>query len=239
MTNITYPGAFIAGLASFLSPCVLPLLPSYVSFITGLSFDELKESDPKKVKKLTFINSLLFIAGFSVVFISMGASSSYLGNLLASHQDIIRIVGGIIIIIFGFYVMGIIKIGFLSREIKLHPRKHPAGYFGSFLIGMTFAAGWTPCIGPILGAILITAATSGTTLYGFKLLLVYSIGLGLPFFITSMAINTFLIHIQIVYRYMKSIMITSGLLLIAFGVLLLTDNLALISGILSDLNTNH
>ena len=235
MVEVSYPGAFLAGVISFLSPCVLPLLPSYVSFITGLSFKDLKSGDRKRVRKLTIINSLLFITGFSLVFVSMGASLSFLSGLFSHYQDAIRIGGGILIIIFGFFVMDIVHIRFLYRDFKLHPMRHPAGYFGSFLIGMTFAAGWTPCIGPILGTILITAAQKGTTIYGVKLLLLYSIGLALPFFISSLAINSFLSHISIVYRYMRVIKILSGLLLIAFGVLLLTNAIGTISSFIPGL----
>jgi cytochrome c-type biogenesis protein len=235
MTDITYAGAFIAGFASFLSPCVLPLFPSYISFITGLSLEELRKGDSAQVRRRTMINSLLFIFGFSTVFVSMGASSSYIGAMLSTHREIIRIVGGIIIIIFGLYVMGVIKIHFLSREIKLHPIKRPAGYFGTFLIGMTFAAGWTPCIGPILGTILLMAASSNTVMYGVTLLLVYSAGLGIPFFVTSLAINSFLTYVRKIYQYMRFIMIISGLLLIVFGILLLTDYLVIVTGFFPNL----
>lgn len=235
MVEVSYPGAFLAGVVSFLSPCVLPLFPSYVSFITGLSFKDMKTGDRKRVRKLTVINSLLFIAGFSLVFVSMGASLSLLGGMFSQYQNAIRIGGGILIIIFGFFVMDIIHIRFLYKDFKLHPLRHPAGYFGSFLIGMTFAAGWTPCIGPILGTILITAAQKGTAIYGVKLLMFYSVGLALPFFVSSLAINSFLSHISLVYRYMKAIKIFSGLLLIAFGVLLLTNSINTISSLIPGL----
>ena len=235
MVEVSYPGAFLAGVISFLSPCVIPLLPSYVSFITGLSFKEIKSGDRKRVRKLTIINSLLFIAGFSLVFISMGASLSFLGGLFSHYQNVIRIVGGILVIIFGFFVMDIVHIRFLYRDFKLHPMRHPAGYFGSFLIGMTFAAGWTPCIGPILGTILITAAQEGTALYGVKLLLLYSTGLALPFFVSALAINSFLSHINVLYRYMRFIKIFSGLLLIGFGVMLVTNSISSVSGLLPGL----
>jgi cytochrome c-type biogenesis protein len=235
MVEVSYPGAFLAGVISFLSPCVLPLLPSYVSFITGLSFKEIKSGDRRRVRKLTIINSLLFIAGFSLVFVSMGASLSFLGGLFSQYQNVIRIGGGILVIIFGFFVMDIVHIRFLYRDFKLHPMRHPAGYFGSFLIGMTFATGWTPCIGPILGTILITAAQEGTAIYGGKLLLLYSTGLALPFFISALAINSFLSHINVLYRYMRFIKIFSGLLLIGFGVMLVTNSISSVSGLIPGL----
>jgi len=235
MVEVSYPGAFLAGVVSFLSPCVLPLLPSYVSFITGLSFKEIKSGDRRRVRKLTIINSLLFIAGFSLVFVSMGASLSFLGGLFSQYQNAIRIVGGVLVIIFGFFVMDIVHIRFLYRDFKLHPMRHPAGYFGSFLIGMTFAAGWTPCIGPILATILITAAQEGTAIYGVKLLLIYSVGLALPFFVSALAINSFLSHINVLYRYMRFIKIFSGLLLIGFGVMLVTNSISSVSGLIPGL----
>lgn len=229
--ELTYFGAFAAGVLSFLSPCVLPLIPSYLSFITGTSFEELHESNKKEIRIRTISNSLVFIAGFTFVFVSLGASTSYLGALFNQYRDAIRIGGGIIVIFFGIYLTGIINISFLSKQVKLHPNSKPAGYIGSFVVGMTFATGWTPCIGPILAAILAIAAESGTVLFGTKLLLVYSLGLGLPFFITSTAVTTFLSHVKIVYRYMGVIKIISGLLLVIFGLMLLTNSLSFLAGI--------
>lgn len=235
--ELTYFGAFAAGVLSFLSPCVLPLIPSYLSFITGASFEELHEGNKKDVKIRTISNSLVFIAGFTFVFVSLGASSSYLGAVFQQYKDAIRISGGILVIFFGIYLTGIVNIGFLSKQVKLHPKTKPAGYIGSFIIGMTFATGWTPCIGPILAAILAVAAESGTVLYGTKLLLVYSFGLGLPFFITSAAVNTFLSHVKIVYRYMGVIKIVSGLLLVIFGIMLLTNSMGSFMSIFPDMGS--
>ncbi|RME63910.1 MAG: cytochrome c biogenesis protein CcdA, partial [Nitrospirae bacterium] len=181
--NVSYPLAFLAGVVSFLSPCVLPLLPSYVTLITGLSFEALTaDTDRARVKYLTITNSLAFIAGFSFVFILLGGFSSYLGGLLLKFQEYVRIIGGILVIIFGLFVAGFLKLDFLMRERKVHLSGRPAGYLGTFFIGMTFAAGWTPCIGPILGSILVVASTKGSALYGISLLTVYSLGLGVPFF---------------------------------------------------------
>src|SRR3989304_9037464 len=185
--------AFLAGILSFLSPCVLPLVPSYVSYITGVSFENLTSTkDRKRIKFLTLTNSLAFISGFSAVFISLGASSSFIGHLLYKFQDWIRIIGGILVIIFGLFISGILKLDFLIRERKFHPHGKPAGYFGSFFIGMTFAAAWTPCIGPILGTILLYASSQGSAAYGFKLLAVYSLGLAVPFFLSSLMFNSFM-----------------------------------------------
>jgi len=234
MTDVSYPLAFLAGFLSFLSPCILPLIPSYVSYMTGASFEDMRTGDRGKIRKLTIINSLAFIFGFSFIFISLGASSSAIGGLFLQYQDALRIGGGVLIILFGLYIMGVLNIKFLSQERKLHLRGKPSGYLGSFFIGMTFAAGWTPCIGPILGSILLYASTTGSISYGFNLLLVYSIGLGLPFFITAIAINAFLSRLTAIQRYMRAIIILSGLLLIAFGLLLLTDSLRVIVGLIPD-----
>jgi len=235
MKDVSFPLAFLAGIMSFLSPCVLPLLPSYVSFITGISFEDLTTgTDRRKIRYLTITNSLAFILGFSAVFIALGASSSAVGKFMFEYQEWIRIGGGILIIVFGLFVAGFLKMDFLMRDKKVHLSGKPAGYVGTFLVGMTFAAGWTPCIGPILGTILLYAGSQGSALYGFKLLAVYSLGLALPFFVSSLAINSFLSYSKKLTRYMRVIMIISGLLLILFGVLLLTNRVREFTGFLPD-----
>ena len=226
MNDVSFPLAFLAGILSFLSPCVLPLVPSYVSFITGMSFEDLTGStDRKRVRNLTIINSLIFIAGFSAVFIALGASSSAAGQILFQYQEWIRIIGGILIIIFGIFIAGFLKLDFLMRERKVPLSGKPAGYIGTFAIGMTFAAGWTPCIGPILGSILLYAGAKGSAVYGIKLLSVYSLGLAAPFFISSLAITSFLSYSKKLRKHMRVIQIISGILLIAFGIILLTNRL--------------
>lgn len=233
MNDVSFPLAFLAGVLSFLSPCVLPLVPSYVSFITGISFEDLTGNpDKKKIRYLTITNSLAFIFGFSVIFMALGISSSTIGRVLFRYQEWIRIIGGIIIIVFGFFVTGLLNLDFLTRDKKIHLSGKPAGYVGTFFVGMTFAAGWTPCIGPILGTILLYAGTKGSAFYGFKLLAVYSLGLAIPFFISSLAINSFLSHFRKAHKYMAAIMMTSGILLIIFGLMLLTNRIRLLSGLL-------
>ena len=235
MKDVTYPLAFLAGVLSFLSPCVLPLVPSYVSFITGLSFKELTTSiDRKKIRYLTIMNSLAFICGFSFVFVTLGVSSSAIGVFLFKYIDIIRIIGGIIVIFFGLFIAGILKLDFLMPEKKIHLIGKPAGYIGTFIIGMTFAAGWSPCIGPILGTILLYAGSKGSAIYGLKLLSVYSLGLAIPFFVSSLAINTFLSYSPKISKYMKFIMNLSGLLLIIFGIMLLTDQIKILGRLIPD-----
>ncbi len=236
MKDVSFPLAFLAGVFSFLSPCVLPLVPSYVSFITGVSFEDLKEgTDRKKIRFLTITNSLAFICGFSLIFIALGASSSAVGQFFFNYQDWIRIVGGVLVILFGLFISGIVKIDFLTRERKFHMSGKPAGYIGSFLVGMTFAAAWTPCIGPILGTILLYASSHGSAAYGFKLLSVYSLGLALPFFLSSLMFNSFLSYSAQIRKYMRVVMLASGALLIVFGILLLTNNVRLLSGLFPDI----
>lgn len=235
MKDISFPLAFLAGILSFLSPCVLPLVPSYVSFITGISFKDLTVGlDRKRVRYLTMTNSAAFVAGFSSVFIALGVSSSAVGKFLFTYVDLIRIVGGILVIIFGFFIAGFLRLDFLMKDKKFHLSGKPAGYLGTFVVGMTFAAGWSPCIGPILGTILVYAGSKGSALYGFQLLGVYSLGLAVPFFVSALAINVFLSYSPKIARSMRLIMIVSGLLLIVFGILLLTDQIKTLTRLLPE-----
>jgi len=233
--DVSYPLAFLAGVLSFLSPCVLPLLPSYVSFITGLSFKDLTvRVDRKGVRYLTITNSLAFIGGFSFVFIALGVSSSAAGGLLFQYIDYIRIIGGILVIIFGLFISDILSLDFFMKDKRIHLTGKPAGYFGTFLVGMTFAAGWSPCVGPYLGTILLYAGSKGSMIYGLKLLTVYSLGLGIPFLLSALAVNTFLSYSPRIVKYMRAIKIVSGVILIIFGIMLLTDQLRVLSNILPD-----
>ncbi len=237
MQEVTLFAAFAAGVLSFLSPCVLPLIPSYLTFITGASFEELTDTEitpdqMHRVRMLTISNSLVFILGFSTVFIALGATSSLMGQLLENFHDSIRIIGGVLIIIFGLFISGFIKLDFLQHEKKIHLTGKPAGYIGTYLVGMAFAAGWTPCVGPILGAILMKASLEGTASAGMRLLAVYSFGLGLPLFLASLSVNSFLSYSQSLLKHMRGIMMASGFVLIVFGVLMLTDNVRWLSSFL-------
>lgn len=229
MNDVSYTLAFVAGLLSFLSPCVLPLVPAYLSFVTGLSLDDLVQRNrTARVIKRTVV----FILGFSVIFIALGASSSFIGSLFLRFQDYLRIGGGILIIIFGLFISGILKLDFLMREKRYHFAQGPAGYIGVFVVGMGFSAGWTPCIGPILGTILIYAGSHAEALYGMKLLAVYSLGLAIPFIISALTMNYFLSFIKGIHRnFMRAVMLISGLILILFGVLMLTNMLGQLSGL--------
>jgi len=225
--NISMVGAFIAGLLSFLSPCVLPLIPSYITYITGHSFADLQAEHPShKVRQQTIIHSLLFITGFTCVFVLLGASATFMGDFLYANKTAIRRVGGILIVVFGIHVSGVFDIGVLLGEKRLTLHRKPAGYLGSVIVGIVFAAGWTPCIGPILATILAVAATEGR---GVWLLLSYSMGLAIPFFLAALAMHQFLIFFRRFKRHIRIFEIITGVLMVVVGVLIFTNYLAVIS----------
>lgn len=230
--DVSIPLAFFGGILSFVSPCVLPLVPSYISYVTGISFEELTEDGTdKSVKRVILLNSLLFILGFTTVFVViLGASAQLFGSLFMEYQDGVRKVGGLAIIVLGIHITGLINFSILQREKKLHLFKDkPAGLLGSFLVGMGFAAGWTPCIGPILSAIFTVAATSPNRFAGINLFLAYSVGLAIPFMLTSIGINTFIKHFSKLKRHMRAISIVTGLFLIATGLLIFFNSFAIIT----------
>lgn len=225
--NISMIGAFVAGLLSFLSPCVLPLIPSYITYITGLSFADLQAEHPThKVRELTIVHSLLFIAGFTCVFVLLGASATFLGDFLHEHKTAIRRIGGLLIVVFGVHVSGLFDIGMLLGEKRVTLHRKPAGYLGSFVVGIVFAAGWTPCIGPILATILAVAATEGR---GVWLLLAYSMGLAIPFFLSSLALHQFLVFFQRFKKHIRLFEIFTGIVLVVVGFLIFTNYLVVIS----------
>jgi len=235
--DISILWAFLGGLLSFVSPCVLPLVPSYISFVTGISFEELTNSENEKaIKKIVLANSTMFILGFSTVFVSLGASASFIGQFLLTYQDVVRKVGGIIIILLGIHIIGIINIRALQQDKRLHLfSDKPAGLMGSFLVGIGFAAGWTPCIGPILASILIVASTSKTLGLGVFLLGVYSLGLAIPFFLTSLGINTSLIHFNRLKRHMRMVSLITGGFLVIMGLLIYSNYFAIFTGYLNSI----
>ncbi|MCB4792142.1 MAG: cytochrome c biogenesis protein CcdA [Elusimicrobia bacterium] len=222
LNNFPVIASFLAGVASFVSPCILPMIPAYITFITGASLDELKSGNVSL--RNTFLNALFFVLGFSFIFILLGASATYLGNLIGTNKKIIQWAGGIIIIIFGFHIMGILKLNMLYYEKRMEMKRFSLGYLGAFFIGIAFAIGWTPCIGPILSSILILASTQNTLNQGMMLLTIYSIGLGIPFLITAVFINKTLQFFTAIKRYFRIIEVISGLILIAIGFLILTNN---------------
>ncbi|MFQ5830713.1 MAG: cytochrome c biogenesis CcdA family protein [Candidatus Methylomirabilia bacterium] len=215
--------AFSAGLLSFLSPCVLPLFPSYLSLITGMSVSTLAEGMGSETRWKTIVHSLAFIIGFSLVFVALGASFSAAGQLLLDYRDWIRMVGGGFIVVFGLYIAGVLRIGWLSRTKQVQIATHPGSYLGSFAVGVTFAIGWTPCVGPILGSILSLAGTSDTLTTGVGLLVAYSAGLALPFFLSSLALGGFLAFFKRYRPMMGMVERTAGVLLVVVGLLVLTN----------------
>ena len=222
--------AFLAGLLSFLSPCVLPLIPSYVGFLTGLTLEELE------VRRGTaLLHALWFVAGFSLIFIALGATASALGVWLLRSQVWIGRIGGVVVILFGLYLLGVLRPGILLRERKLQLARKPLGYLGSAFVGITFGAAWTPCIGPILGAILTLAAAQASVGHGAFLLTAYSAGLAIPFVLTALALDRFLAWFQRFRPYLAWVERIAGGLLILLGVLLLTDRFTLLASWLQGL----
>jgi cytochrome c-type biogenesis protein len=222
--------AFGAGLLSFLSPCVLPLVPSYLGFLTGMTLPELGTR-----RRTSLIHALLFVAGFSLVFILLGASATALGRALGYYQVWLQRVGGVLIILFGLLCLGVFSIPRLLTEYRVQLERKPVGYLGSALVGMAFAAGWTPCIGPVLGGILGLAATSREVGRGMLLLAVYSAGLALPFLLAAVAVDSFLLWFQRFRTFLPWVMRISGLLLIVVGALLLTGEFTRLAGWLQSL----
>ena len=227
---LSFMVAFVAGLLSFLSPCVLPLVPSYVGFITGMTLPEVSGR-----RRAALLHALLFVAGFSLVFVLLGASATALGRALNYYQVWLQRVGGVLIIIFGFLCLGVFQVGLLNQERRVHLEHKPVGYLGSALVGVAFGAGWTPCIGPVLGAILGLAATTSDVTRGMQLLAVYSAGLALPFLIAAVAVESFLDWFQGFRRYLPWVMRLSGLILIVVGILLVTGEFTRLAGWLQGL----
>ncbi|HEV7367184.1 MAG TPA: cytochrome c biogenesis CcdA family protein [Gemmatimonadales bacterium] len=225
--------AFVAGLLSFLSPCVLPLVPSYLGFLTGMTLPEVTAR-----RHQALLHALLFVAGFSLIFILLGASATALGRALNYYQIWLQRVGGVLIILFGLLCLGLFNLRLLSQERRLQLDRKPMGYLGSALVGMAFAAGWTPCIGPVLGGILGLAATSADVSRGMALLAAYSAGLALPFLIAAVAIEWFLAWFQRFRRFLPWVMRISGGLLVLVGLLLVTGEFTRLAGWLQSLTPN-
>jgi cytochrome c-type biogenesis protein len=227
--NVSYPAAFLAGLISFFSPCILPLIPAYFTFITGFSLDELVDDSQQDIRQKVIFSTIFYVTGFSVVFVLLGASASYLGNLLYHYKDFIRIIGGMIIIIFGIHLIGLIRIKFLDIEKRIHLKKRPVHLLGAFLVGIAFGLGWSPCIGPLLGSILVIAGSQETVGQGMVLLGIYSAGLAIPFIILSLFIHLLIRFVQKATRAVRLINTSAGILLIILGLLLVTNKLKLLS----------
>ena len=234
MNGVNFLTAFLAGLVSFLSPCVLPLIPGYISFISGLSLQDLRASEG--TTRRAFLSSVWFVLGFSAVFIALGASATALGALLLQKLSALRIAAGVLIILFGLHLTGIFRIPFLQYEKKVEIRQRPLTAAGVFLVGAAFAFGWTPCIGPILAGILALASTQETVPQGMLLLAAYSLGLGLPFLAASLGVQAFLRFFGRFKGYLRAVEIASGLLLLVVGALIMADRLTLLSRYLTFFN---
>jgi len=227
--SISYPAALLAGLLSFFSPCILPLIPAYFTFITGLSLDELTGAKSGRLRLRVVGATLSYVLGFSLVFVLMGASASLIGNAIFKYRDAIRIGGGILIILLGVHMTGWVRFRPLEFEKRLDVKRKPLHFLGTFLVGMAFGAGWSPCIGPLLGSILIVAGNQDTVAQGIGLLSVYAAGLAIPFLLLSIFVNSLLSFIKKASWSIKYINMTAGVLLLILGLLLVTDKLSLIS----------
>jgi cytochrome c-type biogenesis protein len=225
MHDVTYLAALIAGLVSFLSPCVLPLVPPYLVFLAGTSLERLADKEPEpRVKRETVLAALLFVLGFATVFVALGASASVVGSLIRAYSGPLAIVAGVVIIVMGLHFLGVTPIAWLHRQKRLEVTK-PVGLWGAYVIGLAFAFGWTPCIGPILAAILAVAASEQTVAKGASLLAVYSLGLGIPFIIAAFAIEPFAAFLARFKNYLHRVEQAMGALLVLTGIAFLTGSL--------------
>lgn len=230
MTDINILVAFSAGILSFLSPCVLPLIPSYLSFISGVSLEDARVAQlGSRTRWRVVWNALAFVLGFSLVFISLGASVSLLASFFLGYRGVIRVLGGLFILGVGIYLLGLFKVAALDRYLQVHLKDKPAGYLGSAVVGMTFGAAWIPCVGPILGAILTLAATSSEIGTGILYLGTYAAGLAVPFFLSAVAVNSFFEFSRKCRAYLPAIHRTAAILLIIVGVLLITDYMTVLN----------
>jgi cytochrome c-type biogenesis protein len=236
MTSLPLPlAAFVAGLISFLSPCVLPLVPGYISLISGVGVEQLKLKEGELFRKV-MLNSAAFIVGFSIVFITLGAISTEVGQVLAQYKSLLARIAGVVIILFGLHLTGVFQIKALLADTRLHGLKGSSSAWGAFVIGFAFAFGWTPCVGPILAVVLGFAAAQDTVWKGIFLLAIYSAGLAVPFLLTSLGIERFLKFYNRFKFHMHAVEVASGVLLIGLGILLVMGRFALISGYFSFLN---
>lgn len=230
MGDVSYLAAFVGGFLSFVSPCVLPLIPGYLSFVSGVSMDEFRGGTASAASRRRLVAaSLAFVAGFSLVFISLGASASAIGTFLMSRLPLLGKVAGVLIIIFGLHTMGVFRLRLLDTEKRVQTERKPTSLLGALLVGVAFAFGWTPCIGPILGTILVMAGRKETISEGVLLLTVYSAGLGIPFLLTSIAVNRFFSASARIRKHYHAIEVASGALLIVIGVLIFTNQFTIIA----------
>jgi cytochrome c-type biogenesis protein len=218
--------AFVAGLVSFLSPCVFPVVPSYVGFVTGLTLDELREGGRGEARRQAAVHAALFVLGFSLVFIALGASATALGTVLRRSLPLLQQVGGVLVAGFGLYLLGVLRLPALMRDRRVHLASRPAGKAGSVLVGVAFGAGWTPCVGPVLASVLLYAGMAETAGRGMALLAAYALGLGIPFFLAAVSLNWFLAGTVRARRWLMPLQRASGVALLVLGVLMFTGRFA-------------
>ena len=231
MSEVSFLAALTAGILSFISPCVLPLVPGYISFISGVSFNDMQATGAAatRSRRQMLITSLAFVLGFSLVFIAAGASASAIGRAVGHYRPIIERIAGLLVIFFGLHLAGIFRIKWLDKDTRIQTSSKPAGPFGALLVGIAFAFGWTPCIGPILGGILTIAGSRDTVSEGMLLLAVYSLGLGIPFVLTALAVDKFFAASKRIRKYYRMIEYVAGGMLIVIGVLIFTNNFTVLA----------
>jgi cytochrome c-type biogenesis protein len=230
MLDVSLGGAFLAGLLSFVSPCVLPIVPPDLAWLAGVSFDELRaEGESAARRRRVFFSAVAFVLGFTTVFVALGATASVLGKTIAQYFDVLSIIAGIIIIVMGLHFLGLFRIGLLYREARVQVARKPAGLVGAYVVGLAFAFGWTPCVGPVLAAILFVAGSSGTAARGALLLAAYSLGIGIPFLAAALFAGLFLGWAARFRRHMHKIEMAMGGLLVITGLLFITGQMSVIS----------
>ncbi len=233
--QISFALAFVAGVVSFLSPCVLPVVPSYVTFISGFTLEELKDGSVRGARRSAALHAVAFGLGFGVVFMTLGLAATAFGRSLNQWLPMVSRAGGVVVLAFGLYLLGVLRLPALAREWRLHLSSKPAGLAGSMLVGVAFGAGWTPCIGPILGTILLYAGLEGTVVQGMGLLAVYGAGLGLPFVLAALGFNWFLAGMEHMRLWAGPLEKVAGTLLVIVGFLMLTGQFAALSATLADM----
>lgn len=229
-THVSAGIAFLAGLVSFISPCVLPLVPAYLSFLTGSSVDELRSEMPASARAATLAHALAFVAGFTVVFVLLGASASAIGGALRENQVLIARIGGAIVIVLGLQMLGVFRLRFLAMDKRVHVQTARRSFFASALVGVAFSAGWSPCIGPILALILALASQAHSVWQGAGLLFVYSMGLAVPFVATAAALGAILPALNRIKRFLPAVEMAAGAFMILTGLVLVTNSFLRIAG---------
>lgn len=233
--SVSYPLAFAAGVVSFLSPCVLPVVPGYLTFVSGMTIDELKGGDTRTARRRAVLHAVLFGIGFGVVFMTLGAAATAAGQALTRWLPTITRVGGLVVVLFGLYLLGALRLPFLARERRVHLASKPSGWLGSFAVGVAFGAGWTPCIGPVLATILLYAGLDSTVLEGTLLLGAYGLGLAVPFVGAAVGFNWFLAGSKGIQRWLPWVERGAGVVLLALGLLMVSGHFITLTAFLADL----